>query len=110
MAELKVENERLESLKREKQISDKLKARLDDISGEISGKELEAEEAKELWDSLISSNAKFYAAATKFRETYLQVQSLNKRREDYEKDLADSRAQIQEIEGPYLISTRTAAG
>ncbi|KAH8104626.1 AAA domain-containing protein [Cristinia sonorae] len=99
MAELKAEKERLEGLSREKSHADKLKTRITDLQNAITQKELEHEEAKEEYERLVAANQRFYDSATKFRETYTRVETLERTKGRYEADLADARENLQELHG-----------
>ncbi|TCD70142.1 DNA repair protein rad50 [Steccherinum ochraceum] len=99
MADLKAEKERLDSLVREKTHADKLKSRMTTLQSDISSKELEHEETKEEYERLVAANQKFYDSATKFRETYTRVETLEKTKTRYEADLADARENLQELQG-----------
>lgn len=98
-AELKAEKERLESLAREKGHADKLKTRITDLSDTMSAKQLEFEEAKEEYDRLVVSNQRFYDTATKFRDIYTKVESLETMKQRFQDDLAQARENMQELEG-----------
>lgn len=98
-AELKAEKERLESLAREKGHADKLKTRITDLSDTMSAKQLEFEEAKEEYDRLVVSNQRFYDTATKFRDIYTKVESLETMKQRFQDDLAQARENMQELQG-----------
>ena len=84
VADLKAEKERLESLSKEKIHADKLKTRISDLTSTISSKQIEYEETKSRYHDLVKANARFYESATKFRETYMKVDSLNGRKASWE--------------------------
>ncbi|KAH9947593.1 P-loop containing nucleoside triphosphate hydrolase protein [Amylocystis lapponica] len=102
MAELKAEKERLDSLYREKNHSDKLKERVSDLTNTIVAKEREHDELKEQYEKLVKANATFYESATKFRETYNQILHLEENKARYQKDLDNARENLQELEGSEL--------
>lgn len=104
VAELKSEKERLESLAREKGHADKLKARISDMNASIATKEGDYQEAKKLYEALARSNRKFEEGATKFREIYLRVGSLEKEKQKYQEELAELRPNVQETRGTLSIS------
>ena len=100
VAELKTEQERLESLSREKAHSDKLVKRVSDLNSTITAKELEYEEVKRDYDQLVQANKKFYEQSTKFREMYLKLESLQEKKARYEEDLANAKENLQVVSGP----------
>lgn len=102
LADLKADKERLESLSREKGHADKLRARIAELNTRIASKELAYEEAKSSYDQLVTANQKFYDYATKFRELYINIENLQKRKVRFEEELADGRENLQEVEGEYL--------
>ncbi|KAN0123479.1 P-loop containing nucleoside triphosphate hydrolase protein [Russula decolorans] len=97
VAELKTEKERLESVAREKGHADKLRTKISDMNAAIAKKEVEYQEAKTLYEALARSNRKFEEGATKFREIYIKVESLEKERQKYQEELAELRPNVQEI-------------
>lgn len=99
VAELKTEQERLESLSREKAHSDKLVKRVSDLNSTITAKELEHEEVKHEYDQLVQANKKFYEQSTKFREMYLKLESLQEKKSRYEEDLANAKENLQVVSG-----------
>ncbi|KII86927.1 hypothetical protein PLICRDRAFT_665598 [Plicaturopsis crispa FD-325 SS-3] len=99
VAELKAEKERLESLAREKAHADKLKGRIADINSDIAAKEIEHEEAKKTYEALVVSNQRFQDLATKFREMYVRVQSLQEKQARFQSELDDAKVNVQEVEG-----------
>jgi DNA repair protein RAD50 len=99
VAELKTEQERLESLSREKTHSDKLVKRVSDLNSTITAKELEYEEVKREYDQLVQANKKFYEQSTKFREMYLKLESLQEKKTRYEEDLANAKENLQVVSG-----------
>lgn len=99
VAELKAEKERLESLSREKSHADKLKGRVSDLHSTIAAKEVEYDETKKLYDSVVEANQKFYDYATKFRELYLTVQNLQDKKARYQSELEEARLNVQEVVG-----------
>ena len=99
VAELKTEQERLESLSREKAHSDKLVKRVSDLNSTIIAKELEYDEVKHDYDQLVQANKKFYEQSTKFREMYLKLESLQEKKTRYEEDLANAKENLQVVSG-----------
>lgn len=97
--DLKAEKERLESLALQKANADKLKARISDLNAVISGKEVEYEERKQEYEALVISNQKFYEYASKFRELYMKIESLQEKKTRYEEELAQARENFQEVVG-----------
>jgi len=115
VAELKTDQERLESLSREKAHSDKLVKRVSDLNSTITAKELEYEEVKREYDQLVQANKKFYEQSTKFREMYLKLESLQEKKIRYEEDLANAKENLQVVPGlvcriniPFLLLTRSS--
>lgn len=100
---MKTERERLESLAREKGHADKLRTQTSDMNAAIAKKEVEYQEAKKLYEALARSNRKFEEGATKFREIYVKVESLEKERQKYQEELAELRPNVQEIPGMLLV-------
>lgn len=100
--ELKAEKERLESLAREKGHADKLRAQISDTNATIAKKEVEHQDTKKLYEALARSNRKFEEGATKFREIYIKVESLEKEKQKYQEELADLRPNVQETPGAPL--------
>ncbi|KAL4258232.1 P-loop containing nucleoside triphosphate hydrolase [Pleurotus pulmonarius] len=98
-ADLKAEKERLESLSREKTHADKLKARIADLNTTIASKEVHYDEVKREYDELVIANQKFYDYATKFREVYLKIESLQATQARYQEELDEAKMNIQEVVG-----------
>lgn len=65
----------------------------------IASKEMEYDQLKREYEQLVTANAKFYESATKFREIYMKVDSLNDQKSRYQSELDDTRENIQEIDG-----------
>lgn len=99
VAELKAEQERLESLSREKAHSDKLTKRISDLNSTITAKEMEYEEVKREYDELVQANKKFYEQGTKFREMYLKLEGLQEKKSRHEEDLASAKENLQAVSG-----------
>ena len=99
VSELKTEQERLESLSREKAHSDKLVKRVSDLNSTITAKELEYEEVKREYDQLVQANKTFYEQSTKFREMYLKLETLQEKKTRYEEDLANAKENLQVVSG-----------
>jgi DNA repair protein RAD50 len=104
VAELKAEKERLESVAREKGHADKIRSQISDMNAAIARKEVEYQEAKKLYEALARSNRKFEEGATKFREIFVKVGSLEKERQNYQEELAELRPNVQEVDGTLRIS------
>ncbi|KAG5221328.1 DNA repair protein [Salix suchowensis] len=98
-ADLKAEKERLESLSREKTHADKLKGRIADLNTTIASKEVHYDEVKREFDELVIANQKFYDYATKFREVYLKIESLQATQARYQEELDEAKMNIQEVVG-----------
>ncbi|KAG6831939.1 hypothetical protein H0H92_006540 [Tricholoma furcatifolium] len=99
VADLKAENERLQSLAREKSHSDKLKDRISQLHSTISQKQVEYEETKKEYEALVTANRKFNDYATKFREMYMKVESLTETKARLEIELNETKLHYQEIVG-----------
>lgn len=99
VADLKADQERLESLSREKAHSDKLVGRISDRNSTITAKELEYEEVKREYDELVQANKKFYEQGTKFREMYLKLETLQEKKSRHEEDLANAKENLQVVSG-----------
>jgi DNA repair protein RAD50 len=99
VAELKAEQERLDSLSREKAHSDKLAKRVSDLNSTITSKELEYEEVKHEYDELVQANKRFYEQSTKFREMYLKLENLQEKESRLEEDLASAKENLQVVSG-----------
>ncbi|KAF8476550.1 P-loop containing nucleoside triphosphate hydrolase protein [Russula ochroleuca] len=97
VAELKAEKERLESVAREKGHADKLRSQISDMNAAIAKKEVEYQEAKKLYEALARSNRKFEEGATKFREIFVKVGSLEKEKQNHQEELAELRPNVQEV-------------
>jgi DNA repair protein RAD50 len=72
------------------------------MNASIAKKEVEYQEAKKLYEALARSNRKFEEGATRFREIYIKVESLEKERQKYQEELAELRPNVQEIPGTLL--------
>jgi DNA repair protein RAD50 len=73
------------------------------MNAAIAKKEVEYQEAKKLYEALARSNRKFEEGATKFREIFVKVGSLEKQRQNYQEELAELRPNVQEVNGTLLI-------
>ncbi|KAF9493183.1 hypothetical protein BDN71DRAFT_1508771 [Pleurotus eryngii] len=98
-ADLKAEKEHLESLSREKTHADKLKGCIADLNTTIASKEVYHDEVKREFDELVIANQKFYDYATKFREVYLKIESLQATQARYQEELDEAKMNIQEVVG-----------
>ncbi|KAL0961152.1 hypothetical protein HGRIS_006124 [Hohenbuehelia grisea] len=99
VADLKAESARLELLARDKGQADKLKSRIADLNVTVGTKEVEYENTKKEYDALVTANQKFYDYATKFREMYVKIESLQEQQKLYQDQLAEARLNLQEIPG-----------
>jgi len=99
VAELKTEQERLESLSREKAHSNKLVKRVSDLKSTITAKELEYDEVKCEYNQLVQANKKLYEQSAKFREMYLKFESLQEKKARYEEDLVNAKENLQVVSG-----------
>lgn len=101
---MKAEKERLQSLSTEKAHADKLRSRVSDLNATIASKEAEYEQLKRDYERLVTANAKFYESATKFRETYMKLDTLNEKKTRYQAELEDTRENVRDIEGGFALS------
>ncbi|KAG6854661.1 hypothetical protein C0991_003309 [Blastosporella zonata] len=99
VADLKAENERLQSLAREKSHADKLKERVSQLNTTIAEKQVEYEETKKEYEAIVETNQKFYDYATKFRELYMKMEALDARKKRLQTDLDEAKLNLQEIVG-----------
>ncbi|CCM03496.1 uncharacterized protein FIBRA_05630 [Fibroporia radiculosa] len=99
MADLKAEKERLESLSKEKGHADKLKTRMSELTGTIASKEMEHGQLQKQYEELVKANARFYESATKFREIYIKVDTLNEKKARYQEELDTARESVKELDG-----------
>jgi DNA repair protein RAD50 len=108
-SELKVDKERLDSLSREKAHADKHKARMTELTSTIVNKEVEYEATGKTYQALVVANQKFYDYATRFREVYLRIQSLEEQKSRFEADLEEAKLNLQEEEGaPIMLIKRSS--
>lgn len=103
MADLKAEKERLVGLSREKAHADKLKGRITEISSSIATKQVEYEETKKQYEAIMEANQKFYDYASKFRDMYVKIQTLEEKKERLQSDLDDAKLNLQEVVGGFHI-------
>jgi len=101
MADLKAEKERLVGLSKEKAHADKLKGRITDISSSIATKQVEYEETKKQYEAIVEANQKFYDYASKFRDMYVKIQTLEQKKERLQADLDDAKLNFQEVVGGF---------
>ncbi|KAG6878083.1 hypothetical protein C0993_012410 [Termitomyces sp. T159_Od127] len=99
VADLKAENERLQSLAREKAHSDKLKERVSQLNTTIAEKQVEYEQTKKEYESIVEANQKFYDYATKFRELFMKYEALDEKKVRLQADLDEAKLNLQEIVG-----------
>ncbi|KAF8073695.1 AAA domain-containing protein [Lyophyllum atratum] len=99
VADLKAENERLQGLMREKLHSDKLKERISQLNSTISAKQVKYEETKKEYEAIVEANQKFYDYATKFRELYRDIETLQEKKERFQTDLDEVKLNLQEVVG-----------
>lgn len=102
VADLKAEQERLTSLKLQKERADKLRTRMKDLNATIATKEVEYETVKDQYEEAVESNRKFYEYGTKFREIYIKVENLEEKKRGKQRDLDEARdGNFQEIAGMF---------
>ncbi|KAF9463040.1 hypothetical protein BDZ94DRAFT_1362864 [Collybia nuda] len=99
VADLKAEKERLVGLSREKSHADKLRARISELNSTIASKEVDYEETKKQYETVVEANQKFYDHATKFRELYIKIENLQDLKKRLESDLNDAKLNLQEVTG-----------
>ncbi|KDQ20852.1 hypothetical protein BOTBODRAFT_124714 [Botryobasidium botryosum FD-172 SS1] len=100
VAELKADNERLKSLQIEKSHADKLRAKINALNVSIEAKEQEAQELKTNADRMTIENAKYYELSTQFRETYIKIESLERRKKQLLEDLQTTEQTVEESPDP----------
>jgi DNA repair protein RAD50 len=86
VTELKFDQERLQGTLREKVHGDKLRGRITDLTATVSRKDIEYDELKTKAEALALENKGFYERATKFRDTFLKHEALEKRKKQLEQD------------------------
>ena len=84
-AELEADEERLDSVHREKLHADKLKSRASDLRATIVAKGHQLETLRMEIETMEKQNKEFYEKATEFRETYRKAQAA----QDHQKHLED---------------------
>lgn len=99
VADLKAENERLQSLAREKAHADKLKDRVSQLNTTITEKQVEYEQTKKEYEAIVEANQKFYDYATKFRELFMKYEALDGKKARLQADLDEAKLNLQEIVG-----------
>ena len=102
MSELKAEEERLLSLKREKEHADKLSARIKDINENISELQAKHEELRAAYDQQVRSNQILNDTGSKFREIYIKAEQLNDRKTRTKQELDLTKENLKEIPGKYI--------
>ena len=102
MADLKAEQERLESLSREKAHADKLKERIKEMNENIAARTAEYEDLRAQYEQQVRSNQILNDTGSKFREIYLKADQLTQRKERYQEELNLARENLQEIPGTWL--------
>ncbi|THU87035.1 hypothetical protein K435DRAFT_867671 [Dendrothele bispora CBS 962.96] len=98
VAELKAEKAQLEGLAREKAHADKLRSRITELNATIASKEIEYDERKREYDTVVEANARLYEWSTTFRELFTKVAGLEDKKKDYQADLAEAKLNLQVIE------------
>ncbi|KNZ73056.1 DNA repair protein RAD50 [Termitomyces sp. J132] len=99
IADLKAENERLQSLAREKAHADKLRERISQLNATIAEKQVEYEQTKKEYEVIVEANQKFYDYATKFRELFVKYEALDGKKARLHADLDEAKLNLQEIVG-----------
>ena len=102
VADLKAEQERLESLSREKAHADKLKERIKEMNENIAARTAEYEDLRAQYEQQVRSNQILNDTGSKFREIYLKADQLTQRKERYQEELNLARENLQEIPGTWL--------
>ncbi|KAF9077821.1 hypothetical protein BDP27DRAFT_1413505 [Rhodocollybia butyracea] len=97
IADLKAEKERLQSLQTEKAHADKLRARITELKSTIHAKEIQYEETKNQYEEQVTSNNKYYEYASRFREIYVKIETLQEKQKNLKDDLEESRVSVPEI-------------
>lgn len=102
VADLKAEQERLESLSREKAHADKLKERIKEMNENIAARTAEYEDLRAQYEQQVRSNQILNDTGSKFREIYLKADQLTQRKERYQEELNLAKENLQEIPGTWL--------
>ncbi|GHJ86488.1 hypothetical protein NliqN6_2890 [Naganishia liquefaciens] len=84
VAALKVDAERLNFLKQDRDKADNLKKELERQRTEIGRKEAESDELTQRHEALTKANAEFYESSTKFTEIFDKAQALDAKKKMYE--------------------------
>ncbi|KAG8827144.1 DNA repair protein rad50 [Serendipita sp. 401] len=99
VAELKVDKERLEGALREKNHSDKLRGRIEDLNATVAGKEAEYQQVSERSAALEVQNKEFYERATHFRDIFLQYEASQSRKHQLEIDQREISESLELLDG-----------
>jgi DNA repair protein RAD50 len=99
VAELKLDQERLSSLSKEKTHADKLKSRMKALKNEISKKESDHEELGKVYRQWVTRNQKLQESATTFREVFMKAESLEERQNVINADMKECLETLDELLG-----------
>ena len=69
------------------------------MTADIAAKSIEHDEVQTEHRLKAESNKKFYDSSTKFRETYVKVDNLNKIKSHYQEELDGLKETLQELTG-----------
>ncbi|KAJ9101852.1 hypothetical protein QFC21_003192 [Naganishia friedmannii] len=97
MAQLKVDGERLNFLKQDRDKADNLKKELDRHRTDLGRKETESERLTQRHDELTKANAEFYQSSTKFTEIFEKAQALSDKKEMYESNRNNLKRHIKTL-------------
>ena len=81
-----------------------MKGRTTEISSSIATKQVEYEETKKQYEAIVEANQKFYDYASKFRDMYVKIQTLEEKKERLKSDLDDTKLNLQEVVGGFDTS------
>ncbi|KAJ9116892.1 hypothetical protein QFC22_004549 [Naganishia vaughanmartiniae] len=97
MAELKVDGERLNFLKQDRDKADNLKKELERHRTDLGRKETESERLTQRHEELTKANAEFYQSSTKFTEIFEKAQALSDKKEMYESNRNNLKKHIKTL-------------
>ncbi|KAJ9113857.1 hypothetical protein QFC19_000050 [Naganishia cerealis] len=97
MAELKVDGERLNFLKQDRDKADNLKKELDRHRTDLGRKEAESERLTQRHEELTKANADFYQSSTKFTEIFEKAQALSDKKDMYEQNRNNLKKHIKTV-------------
>ncbi|CAE6462927.1 unnamed protein product [Rhizoctonia solani] len=100
VADLKADKERLHSLGLEKAHADRLKSKIDELTGQVTDKTQQAEETEAALDAQVTANTKFYDSATRFQQIFLKVEHLEERRTQAIRSMEELKKTVVLVDDP----------